>query len=182
MKAKGSYEEPKSAFLGMDKDQARIIDKILSNKRLLKLLYYSTPDCMTKPDLTGKQIRSLIENKQITNVPRIKIDDNNLELSRLVISFDTFTPNKENNFYRDHIIQIQVLCPYDCWELKDFQLRPYRIAGEIDSMLAEKRFSGIGVLNFLRADEDIYNNYLGGITLNYLAIRGNEDKVNPLTK
>nr|DAG03270.1 MAG TPA: hypothetical protein [Siphoviridae sp. ct2D011] len=47
-------------------------------------------------------------------------------------------------------------------------------------MFAEKRFSGIGVLNFIRADLDIYNNGNGGIVLNYYAIRGNEDKINPL--
>ena len=72
------------------------------------------------------------------------------------------------------------MCPYDYWKLDNFQLRPYRIAAEIDSMFAEKRFSGIGVLNFIRADLDIYDNGNGGIVLNYYAIRGNEDKINPL--
>lgn len=180
MRAKGSYEESKSAFLGMDKDISRMMEKILENKKLLKLLYYSTPDSLSKSDLDSEQIKSLITNNQITNVPEIKINSEGEGRSYLVITFDDFKPNDTNKFYRDHVIRFQIMCPYDYWKLDNFQLRPYRIAAEIDSMFAEKRFSGIGVLNFIRADLDIYDNGNGGIVLNYYAVRGNEDKINPL--
>ncbi|MBR4983904.1 MAG: hypothetical protein IKY94_15265 [Lachnospiraceae bacterium] len=35
---------PKSSFLGMVKDTSLIMNKILSNKNLLKLIYYTTAD------------------------------------------------------------------------------------------------------------------------------------------
>jgi len=59
-------------------------------------------------------------------------------------------------------------------------LRPYRIAGEIDSMLDGARLSGIGQLLFIDADQDVYDREFGGVTLRYLAVRGHEDDVNPL--
>ena len=40
------YEYPKSSFLGMAKDTSLIIEKILSSKKVLRLLYYTSPDCL----------------------------------------------------------------------------------------------------------------------------------------
>jgi hypothetical protein len=38
------YEYPKSSFLGMSKDTSLIMDKILGNQDVLKLLYYNVKD------------------------------------------------------------------------------------------------------------------------------------------
>ena len=46
---KNQFEYPKSSFLGMAKDTSLIIDKILSNKNVLKLLYYTGADWESKP-------------------------------------------------------------------------------------------------------------------------------------
>ena len=178
---KDTYEYPKSSFLGMAKDTAIIMDKILSNRKVLRLLYYNAPDCLTwgsSKDLTSAQIKELFDKKQISNVPKIKVDKD--KRSYLRVTFDSFTPNATNTFYRDHIVEIKIVCHFDDWDLENFELRPYRIAGEIDSMLDGARLTGIGVLNFLGADQDIYDEEYGGITLRYLAIRGNEDDVNPI--
>ena len=47
-------------------------------------------------------------------------------------------------------------------------------------MLDGKHLTGIGLLEFIQASPAIYNEEFGGVSLSYLAIRGNEDKVNPL--
>ncbi len=177
-----TYEYPKSSFLGISKDTALIMDKILSNRKVLRLLYYTSPDCLdwgSEKDLTNQQIKEMFDSKQISNIPKIIVDKDSK--SYLRITFDSFTPNAENNFYRDHIVEIKIICHFDHWGLKDYELRPYRIAGEIDSMLDGQHLTGIGLLTFLSADQDVYDNEFGGITLRYLAIRGNEDKVNPLS-
>lgn len=175
------YEYPKSSFLGMAKDTSLIIEKILSNKKVLRLLYYNSPDCLewkSDKDLTPAQIKEMFATKQISNVPKVKIDKE--KKTYLRISFDAFTPNATNEYYRDHIVEIKIICHFDDWDLKDFELRPYRIAGEIDSMLDKQHLTGIGELNFLGADQDIYDEEYGGVTLRYLAIRGHEDDVNPV--
>lgn len=172
------YEFPKSSFLGMPKDTSLIINKILDNKKVLKLLYYTSADWESKPNLTSDQIKSLFSNKQIWNVPKLVVDKEKYNYLR--ITYDTFVPNATNTFYRDHIVEIKIICHFDNWDLNDFELRPYRIAGEIDSMLDGARLTGIGRLQFIGADQDVYDEEFGGITLKYLAIRGNEDKQNPL--
>lgn len=175
---KNQYEYPKSSFLGMAKDSSLIVSKILTNKNVLKLLYYTSDDWEKKPDLTSAQIKSLFENKQISLVPKIQVDSEKMNYLRIV--YDSFTPNATNTFYRDHIVEIKIICHFDNWDLNDFELRPYRIAGELDAMLDQQHLTGIGELQFIGADQDVYDNEFGGITLRYLAIRGNEDKVGEL--
>ena len=46
---------PKSSFLSVEKDFSIIIDKILSNQRLKKLLYYTDKDCLSKPNLSEEE-------------------------------------------------------------------------------------------------------------------------------
>ena len=169
---------PKSSFLGMVKDTSLIMNKILSNKNLLKLIYYTTADWEKQPDLNGEEIKSLLSNKQISNVPKIEVDAEKMNYIR--ISFDDFTPNATNDFYRDSMVEIKIICHFEDWDLGDFELRPYRIAGEIDAMLNGQHLTGIGELTFIGANQDIYDNEYGGLTLRYLAIRGTEDEVNPL--
>jgi hypothetical protein len=46
------YHIPKSSFLSMEKDTGIIVNEILKNNRLKKLLYYTSSDAMEKPNLT----------------------------------------------------------------------------------------------------------------------------------
>lgn len=170
--------QSKSSFLSLAKDTSIIMDRLLSNKKLLKLLYYGSRDWNEQPDLNGEQIHSLFDNEQISIVPKLVIDKE--KLTYLRISFDDFTPNSSNDFYRDCIISFKIICHFSDWDLGNFETRPHRIAGEIDAMLDKTHLTGIGLLHFIGADQDIYDDEFGGVTLRYLAIHGNEDEVNPL--
>ena len=64
---------PKSRFLSVDKDFALITQKILSNPKLLKMLYYTEKDCLKAKDLSPEQAQSML-HKQIKIIPRITID------------------------------------------------------------------------------------------------------------
>jgi hypothetical protein len=46
------YTYPKSSFLSTEKDMNIIVDMIVKNNRLKKMLYYTTKDCLQKPNLT----------------------------------------------------------------------------------------------------------------------------------
>ena len=85
-----------------------------------------------------------------------------------------------NPEFRDNIIEFDIICHFDQWQLKDFQLRPYRIAAEIDSMFDEKHLSGIGLLHFLGANQMILTDEYAGLCLMYQAIHGGEDKTKML--
>lgn len=166
------YHAPKSSFLSMEKDTGIIIEQMLKNNRLKKLLYYTTKDALYRENLTQEQTLGLIENN-IKLVPKFKVD--NPVLNYIVISFDNFTPS-ENPEFRDNTIEFDILCHYDQWHLTDFALRPYKIAGELDSMFDKSRLTGLGKLEFMGGDTISLNDEFAGVCLLYRAVHGEEDK------
>lgn len=168
---------PKSSFLSMEKDMHLISNMLLRNPRLKKLLYYTTPDCLLKPAVNEDQSIEMF-GKNIKMIPKLYVD--NSVLNYIIISFDNFTPNATNPEFRDNIIEFDIICHFDQWGLKDFQLRPYRIAAEIDSMFNEKHLTGIGTLKFLGANQMILTDEYAGLCLMYSAIHGEEDKIDML--
>lgn len=173
-----SYEYPKSSLLGMPKDAAIIIDRILSNPNLLRLLVYETRDWQSQPLPNGDQIKELFTSHQISSVPKIKIDSK--EKTYIRLTYGTVIRNSSNPEYRDNTFGIDIICHYDNWDLGDFELRPYRVAGEIDAMLDKTHLTGIGELEFVSATPYVYNEEFAGVSLTYLAVRGHEDQKNPV--
>lgn len=168
-----SYQYPKSSFLSVDKDMSIITDYLIKNERLKKLLYYNTKDCLNRKNLTEDETIELF-GKNIKIVPKLYVDGS--VLTYIIISFDNFTENKTNPEFRDNIIEFDIICHFDQWQLQDFQLRPYKIAAEIDSMLNGQKLTGIGKLEFLRANQMILTDEYAGLCLMYNAIHGEEDK------
>lgn len=168
-----NYQYPKSAFLSVEKDLEIITNMMFKNDRLKKLLYYTTKDPLDKPNLNEEQTLALF-GKNIRIVPKLEIDDK--ALNYIIIDMDNFTPNGENSEFRDNIISFDIFCHFDQWHLKDFQLRPFKIAAEIDSMFNDKHLTGIGTLQFLGGNKIVLNDEIAGFSLNYMAIHGEEDK------
>lgn len=168
-----NYEFPKSSFLAMEKDLQLITDLMFKNKRLKKLLFHNVPNALNQRDLTEDETYALF-GKNIKIVPKLYVDGS--VLNYIIISFDNFTPNATNPEFRDNVISFDIICHFDQWQLKDFELRPYRIAAEIDSMINDKHLTGIGTLQFLGANQIILNDEFAGLSLMYAAIQGEEDK------
>ena len=170
-----SYSYPKSSFLSMEKDMRIIVDTIIKNNRLKKLLFYTTKDCLNKPDLTEDETLDLF-GKNIKIVPKLTVDGS--VLNYVIVSFDNFTGNATNPEFRDNIIEFDIICHFDQWHMKDFELRPYKIAAELDSMFNDKHLTGIGKLEFLGANQMILTDEYAGLCVMYQAIHGEEDKKN----
>lgn len=164
--------QPKSSFLSNEKDMEIIIGKILKNERLKRLLFYTTRDALDKPNITEDQSIELI-GKNIKTVPKLYVDKD--VLNYVYITFDNFSPSGNPEF-RDNIIMFDVICHYDQWQLKDFALRPFKIAAEIDSMFNKSKLTGIGELQFLGATQENYSDEFAGICLIFAAVHGGEDK------
>ena len=167
------YTYPKSGFLSTEKDMGLIVNMMLRNENLKKMLHYTTRDCLNQPKLTEDESLDLF-GKNIKIIPKLQIDKE--VLNYLIISFDNFTMNGSNPEFRDNIIEFDIICHFDQWQMKDFQLRPYKIAGEIDSMFNEKHLTGIGTLKFLGANQMILSDEFAGLCLMYSAVHGEEDK------
>ena len=163
---------PKSSFLSMEKDMNLIINKMFKNERLKRLLYYTDKNALNRTNLTEDQTLELINNN-IKIVPKMYVDGS--VLNYIIINFDKFTPS-ENPEFRDNIIEFDIICHFDQWQLQDFALRPYKIAAEIDSMFNNTHLTGIGTLQFVGATQIVLTDEFAGVCLLYEATHGGEDK------
>lgn len=167
-----NYQPPKSSFLSIPKDMRLLVDKFLTNDRLCKLLYYTDKNALHKEKLTDEQKINMF-GQQIRIVPKLYVDQP--VLNYVIISFDNFIESSNPQF-RDNIIEFDIICHFDQWQMEDFDLRPYRIAAEIDSMLDKKKLTGIGLLEFYGAKEILLTDEFAGICLMYKTYHGEEDK------
>lgn len=147
---------------------------ILRNPRLRKMLYYNSEDCLDRPAVSDEKAMDLF-GKNVKIVPKLTVDQS--VLNYIIINFDNFTPS-ENPEFRDNIIEFDIICHFDQWKMKDFQLRPYKIAAEIDSMFNNKHLTGIGTLQFIGGNQMILTDEYAGFCLMYTAVHGEEDKIN----
>ena len=168
-----NYIYPKSSFLSAEKDMNIIVDRMLKNDRLKKMLYYTTKDCLDRPKVTDDQAIEMF-GKNIKIVPKLYVDGS--VMNYIIISFDNFSRNATNPEFRDNIIEFDIICHFDQWHMKDFALRPYKIAAELDTMFDEQRLTGIGKLEFLGANQMILTDEYAGLCVMYKAIHGEEDK------
>lgn len=171
---------PQSSFLSVEKDSAIIASEILKNERLKKYLVCNIDGLdPLRYDIKPEDERNLKEHI-IKFAPKIKVDSP--EFNYLVIKFNGFSPNIQNPEFRNNIIEFDIVCHFDRWNLGNFQQRPFKIAAEIDSMFNKKHLTGIGVLQFVSGDPFILTDEFGGFCLRYKAIHGEEDKTPMPTK
>lgn len=175
---KNYFEEKKSSFLSIEKDLALIIKQIMQNQDLMKMLYYTQPDCLSAKNLSMKEIQGML-HKQIKLIPVIKVDPQCPNY--IIITFSNFTPNATNPEFRDFDLNIDILCHPDHWNMGDFALRPYKIAGELDHMFKDKKLTGIGTTQFITGDNLLLYEDLIGFSLTYKVIHGIEDQIDPLS-
>lgn len=166
------YQYPKSSFLSINKDLDIIITRVLKNDRLQRLLYYTTSDPLKEKLLNEDQQHELLENN-IKIVPKLYVDGS--VLNYIIVSFDNFVPS-DNPQFRDNTITFDIVCHNNQWQLKDFNLRPYRIAAEIDTLFNNTHMSGIGTLQFIDCHMEVINSEFSAVSLSYAAIHGGDDQ------
>ena len=172
--------------MSCETDQEKIWKRLFVESRpysdkLKRLLVINTPDCLDESKLQYQEVLEhvtldfLHDRKYLRTVPKLAFGEHEEVKAYILLEFDDFVPT-ENPHYRDCVISFSIICHLDNWELEDYKLRPYQIAGYIDGLLNETKLSGIGTLQFMGASELVMNEYLGGILLRYIATHGNEDR------
>lgn len=174
-----SYNYPQSSFLAVEKDMDLLVNLFMKNERLKRLVYYDVPNAIDMPRVPDEEAVKMF-GKQIKIVPKLKVDKP--EFCYIIISFDNFIENRTNPAFRDNTISFDIICHFNQWNLGNFKLRPYAIAAEIDTMVNDKRLTGIGKVQFLGCKQIILSDEFAGLTLMYEAIHGyeGEDSKNPL--
>ena len=189
----------KSSFLSCEKDTQAIVKLLFVDSQpysnyLKRLLVINEKDCLDTTNTEYSAIvekmtpRELIEQGYIRLTPRITFDEHESMKSYIVLSFDNFTPNKNNPEFYDCTVEFDILCNIDEWSLKDYQIRPIKIAGYIDGIFnflrnqrlnmsnSARVLSGLGEYELLACNELILDQHLGGYCLTYRATHGGDDK------
>jgi len=185
----GYQGEFKSSFLSCEKDTETIVKKLFVESRpysdmLKRLLLINTKDClydMTNQTYIDKinhtSVQDLREKGYIRFEPKILMGENEEVKSYIRISYDHFTPDRHNDQFRDCIIEIDIICHPEYWDLGNYRMRPIKIAGYIDGILNNNKLSGIGTLNFAGMNEIILDENLAGYCLMYTATHGSDDYI-----
>ena len=119
-----------------------IIKRLLANQDLLKLLYYTDKDPLSHEDLTQEQIQEEIFEKLIKIVPRVGPKETAHSIIALRIA--RARGLAENNEFKNVMISVEVFVPMTQWIIKDTNLRPFAIMGEIQKSLNGKKIEGLG--------------------------------------
>lgn len=139
----------------------KIVTRLQSNQNLVKLLYYSDKDPLSNEDLTSQQIKTEVFEKLIKVVPRVGPKETAQSLIALrIVRGDS---NPSNGEFRNFQIGIEVFVPLTEWIIKDSNLRPFAIMGEIHKSLNDKIIDGFGKItggdfqiNFLTEEISCY--------------------------
>lgn len=119
----------------------KICSRLMANKNLIKLLYYTDIDPLAQQALTEEEKKKLF-NDLICIIPKVSTREDNRSVIAVYIPKATaLSGNKE---FKNVTIVVDVFVPLTQWIIKDSNLRPFSIMGEIQSSLNEKTINGLG--------------------------------------
>lgn len=139
----------------------KIIKRLLANQNLVKLLYYTDKDPLSGADLTEEQIKTRVYEKLVKVVP--KVGPKETANSVVAMTVKQGVLNDENDQFKVIKICFEVFTPMTQWVIKNNNLRPFAILGEIQKSLNNKTVNGLGKivggdfnLNFLTEEISCY--------------------------
>ena len=139
----------------------KVMKRLMANDNLVNLLYYTDKDPLNQPPLTEDQKREEVYEKLIKVIPRVGPK----ETAHSIISIRVINGSKlnSNTEFKNVKIGIEVFVPLTQWIIRDTNLRPFAILGEIENSLDGKKINGLGKmeggdfdLNFLTEEIGAY--------------------------
>lgn len=153
-----------SSFTMVENTLSDVVTLLLKNERLKRLLYYTDPKALHLPKLTNEQTLTVMEN-QIRIVPKLNVEEN--VKPYVIVTMDNFMPSDSHTSFRSATLGVDIICPYSFWNLENFKLRPYAIAGEIDAMINKSTITGLGIAQFDGGKMLLISPDIGGVSLYY---------------
>lgn len=139
----------------------KIIKRLLANENLVKLLYYTEKNPLGAAALTEEEVRTNVYEKLIKIVPRVGPKET--ASSVVAMSVVNGIKNSQNTEFQTIQLSFEIFTPMTQWIIKDENLRPFAIMGEIQKSLNEKEINGLGKikggdfeLNFLTEEISCY--------------------------
>lgn len=139
----------------------KVVKRLMANDNLVNLLYYTDKDPLNQPPLTEDQKKKEVYEKLIKIIPRVGPK----ETAHSIVAIRVISGSKlkSNTEFKNVKIGIEVFVPLTQWIIKDTNLRPFAILGEIENSLDGKKINGLGKmeggdfdLNFLTEEIGAY--------------------------
>ena len=139
----------------------KIMTRLMANNNLVNLLYYTDKDPLNQPHLSSEEKKKLIYEKLIKIIPRVGPK----ETANSIVAIRVVNGRKDtsNTEFRNIKVSVEVFVPLTQWIIKDTNLRPFAILGEIEKSLEGKTINGLGKieggdfdLNFLTEEIGAY--------------------------
>ena len=119
----------------------KICDRLLHNDELVKLLYYTHKDPYGGSNLNEEEKKKILHNL-IRVIPKVGTQENSHSV--IVVYIPKASMLGGNSEFININIEIDVLVPLDQWIIKDSNLRPFAILGQIQNSLKDKTVNGLG--------------------------------------
>ena len=123
----------------------KIISRLMANDNLVNLLYNEDKDPLNHLPLSAEEKQTEIFEKLIRVIPKVGSAEN--VKSIIVVYITRGSKISSNNEFTNIIINIDVFVPLTQWIIKDSNLRPFAILGQIQESLEGKTINGLGKLS-----------------------------------
>ena len=123
----------------------KIVKRLIANDDLVKLLHYEDADPLGQPALNTETKEKEIFEKLIKTVPRVGTKDT--AKSVVVVYVQRAAKIPGNKEFRNVRILVDVIVPLTQWYIKDTNLRPFAILGQIQNSLDDKTINGLGKIS-----------------------------------
>ena len=143
----------------------KIVKRLMANDNLVNLLYYTDKDPLSQPHLTDQEKKEEIFEKLIKIIPRVGPK----ETAKSIISIRVVGGVKmnSNTEFRNVKISVEVFVPLTQWIIKDTNLRPFAILGEIEKSLQGKTVNGLGKIEGGDFDLNFLTDEIGAYEQNF---------------
>lgn len=119
----------------------KICSRLMANDELVKLLYYTDLDPIEQPALTAEQ-KQKIFNELICIIPKVGAREDSK--SAIAVYVPKVAGLSGNSEFKTVTVAIDIFVPMTQWIIKDSNLRPFAIMGEIQKSLNGKTINGLG--------------------------------------
>lgn len=145
----------------------KIMKRLLTNQDLLRLLVYTDKDPLNpeKPEISPSEAYLNGDNGTVRIIPIIGAKETATSVVTLRVLKGV--PSSNNSEFLDIYFSIEIFVPNEQWIIKDDNLRPYAIMGEIQKSLENKKINGLGTIRGSGFSVNFFTQEMSAFIMNY---------------
>lgn len=123
----------------------KVISRLMANDNLVNLLYFEDKDPLNHMPLTAEEKQTEVFEELIHIIPNVGTREDSKSVIAIYVSKGSKLSS--NNEFTNITINVDVFVPLTQWIIKDSNLRPFAILGQIQESLEGKTINGLGKLS-----------------------------------